>query len=381
MPLRLSVRKPIVAVVFLAMSAVACGSSDNTAYDRDSSWSGGADAPIVPRDAATLPDLAPDAIPAAADATDSSINIPDAPALAEAGAEAASPRLDVAPQAIDGTSADGTATEAGRQDHDATSAGVDAGAADIADAAAGQADALSDIPDAATGQADVPPDAADATFQPGPATAIILNNGNTNQYNLGDETWKVFYFDAVAGQIYVVSELSGIVRGYLGTSPSVSPTNYQIASDATSGALLLTAPASQRYYLAVGVSGGIASGSFQVADGGQPIPVGTTTLSLTPADAGDAYYVFRFPITAGHGYTLNLQGPSQPNIGLSAAPRPERSSIGEFSYGIWGVGGSLPFSNEAIPATSVADSTSGFYFVNIRIMAPITFTISIAESS
>jgi hypothetical protein len=249
-------------------------------------------------------------------------------------------------------------------------------------APAGQADAPSDSPDVVAGNADdAPLDSVDTAFQPGPATGIVVNSGNTAQYNLGDGTWKVFFFDAVAGQIYVVSELSGIVRGYLSTSLSVSPTNYQIATDLSSGALLLTAPTSQRYYLAVAVSGGGASGSFQVADGGQPIALGSTVLSLTPADAGDAYDVFRFPITTGHGYTLTLLGPSQPNIGLSVAPRPERSSLGEFSYGNWGVGGSLPFTNEEIKAAWVADSSSGFYFVNIRIVAPITFTITIAEIS
>jgi hypothetical protein len=368
MPTCPSVRKHIVTVAFLAMSA-ACGSSDNPSPKLDSGLVGG-DAPVVLRDAAvlrdtaTLSDLAPDAPPAPVDATDGAVKVPDAPALSEAGTEAGLPRLDLAPQTIDSNGLDATATEAGRQNLDTTSAGVDG--ADIVDAAADQADAPS-------------PDDADAPFQPGPATPIVVNSANTAQYNQGDGTWKVFYFEAEAGQIYVVSGLSGIVRGYLSTSPSVSPTNYQIATDTSSGTLLLTAPASQRYYLAVGVSGGGASGSFQVADGGKPIALGTTTLSLTPADAGDAYYVYRFPITTGHSYTLNLQGPSQPNIGLSVAPRPERSSLGEFSYSIWGKGGSLPFT-DAIPATSVADSTSGFYFVNIRIMASITFTISIAET-
>ena len=35
--------------------------------------------------------------------------------------------------------------------------------------------------------------------------------------------WKIFYFDAVAGQVYAVSGLSGITHGYVSTSPSVSP--------------------------------------------------------------------------------------------------------------------------------------------------------------
>jgi hypothetical protein len=326
LPVRTQMVAVAVVVAILAMSG-ACGSSDNQETN--------------------------DALP-----------VLDAPVSAEAGTDAALPRLDAAAQPVDGNLPDAAATEAGRPGLDTTSASAEA-SADFADAAAGQADG--------------PPDTADAPFQPGPATPIVVNSANTAQYNQGDGTWKMFYFDAEAGQLYVVSGLSGIVRGYLGTSPSVSPTSYQSATDPSSGTLLLTAPASQRYYLAVGVSGGGASGSFQVADGGKPLPLGTTTLSLTPADAGDAYHVFRFPITPGHGYTLNLQGPSQPGLGLSVAPRPERSSLGEFSYSIWGTGGGLPF-NETIAATSVADSTSGFYFVNLRITAPITFTISIAEA-
>jgi hypothetical protein len=101
---------------------------------------------------------------------------------------------------------------------------------------------------------------------------------------------------------------------------------------------------------------------------------------LGPADAGDAYLVFRFPITAGHGYVLNLVGPVQPNLGLSVAATPERSSLGEFSYGNWGLGGSLPFSDQQVTTAQVADSTCGFYFLNLRIMGAITFTLTIAEA-
>jgi hypothetical protein len=207
-----------------------------------------------------------------------------------------------------------------------------------------------------------------------------VNSSNTAEYNLADGTWKVFYFDAEAGQVYVISGLTGLSRGYLGTSPTVSPTNYQRVTDPDTGVLTLTAAAAQRYYVAVGVSGGGTGGSFQVADGGRLLALGATTLTLTAADAGDAYEVFRFPVTAGHGYLLNLTGPVQPNLGLSVAARPERSFRGEFSFSDWGVAGSLPFTNQEIKAANVATSTSGFYYVNIRVMAPITFTIQIAES-
>jgi hypothetical protein len=207
----------------------------------------------------------------------------------------------------------------------------------------------------------------------------VVNSSNTGTFNLADGTWKLFYFDTQAGQLYVVSGLSGNTRGYLGTSPSVSPDAYDKATDPVGGVLYFTAAAAQRYYLAVGVSGGGASGSFQVADGGRSLSLGQTILSLTPADAGDAYEVFRFPVTAGHGYILDLTGPVQPNLGLAVAARPERSTLGEFSYSDWGVGGSLPFNNQEIKAANVALSTSGFYYVNIRVSAPITFTIAITQ--
>ena len=234
---------------------------------------GGADAPT--RDSAALPEVAADTMPAAGETT---IETPDAPVSGEAGSEAGLPHLDLAPQTGDSSLLDGPGAEVGRPYIDATSANVDT-SVDGSTAPAGQADAPSDSPDVVAGNADdAPLDSVDTAFQPGPATGIVVNSGNTAQYNLGDGTWKVFFFDAVAGQIYVVSELSGIVRGYLSTSLSVSPTNYQIATDLSSGALLLTAPTSQRYYLAVAVSGGGASGSFQVADGGQPIALGSTVL-------------------------------------------------------------------------------------------------------
>jgi hypothetical protein len=390
---RLPARKQIVAVLFLA-TASACGSSETPSQKPDSGPAGGqADAPATTRDVAASPDLGSDVV-SPGDTSDGSTVRPDTPItaevqpdassradLAQPGLDLAQPSLDLARsdlvQVADGGLLDAQGTEASRSDAIAT--GGDA-RSDLPDGATAGADAISGGADVATTGADVPPFGADAAFQPGPATLIVVNSGNTAVYNLGDGTWKVFYFDAEAGQLYVVSGLGGITTGYLGTSPSVSPGQYDVATDPTTGVLYLTAATARRYYLAVGVSGGGASGSFQVADGGKPLALGTTTLSLTPVGTGYTHLIHRFPITAGRGYSLTLQGTSQSSIGLSVAPRPERSSSGEFSYSDWGVTGGLPFTNEEIPATSVANSTSGFYFVDVRISDPINLTIAIAET-
>jgi len=392
MPTRSSIRWQIVAAFSLALVS-ACGSSDT---GQDSGGGGAKDGPN--RDAAAGPDTLADA---PADMVDGWAGTPDATAAPEASAEL--PRLDLGrspdelptidlaginpdgpqPRLDLAASAEAGATEA--RSAEAPQPAVDSpsgadGAGDSGDdlGASGRDDTADAIPAA---EPDVPADAAEAPFDPGPATPIVVNSGNTGVYNLADGTWKVFYFDTEAGQMYVLSGLDGITRGYLGTSPSVSPSAYQMATDRASGTLLFTAATAGRYYLAVGVTGGGASGSFQVADGGKAIPLGTTTLSLTPADAGDGYYVYRFPISAGHGYSLTLQGLGQPELAFSVGPRPERSGMGGLSYSIWGVGGGLPFNNEEIPATSVADSTSGYYFIDFRITDPITFSIAITELS
>jgi hypothetical protein len=390
---RLPARKQIVAVLFLA-TASACGSSEPPSQKPDSGPAGGqADAPATTRDVAASPDLGADVV-SPGDTSDGSTVRPDTPItaevqpdasradLAQPGLDLAQPSLDLArpdlAQVADGGLLDAQGTEASRSDAIAT--GGDA-RSDSPDAATAGADAISGGADAATTDADAPAGGADAAFQPGPATPIVVNSGNTAVYSLGDGTWKVFYFDTEAGQMYVVSGLGGITTGYLGTSASVSPGQYDKATDATTGTLWLTAPTAQRYYLAVGVSGGMASGSFQVADAGKPLALGTTTLSLMPADAGDyTHFVYRFPVTAGHGYSLTLQGTSQSSIGLSVARSPERSSGGELSYSDWGITGGLPFTDEKIPATSVANSTSGFYFIDIRISASINFTITITQT-
>jgi hypothetical protein len=219
---------------------------------------------------------------------------------------------------------------------------------------------------------------ADAAFVPGPATPIVVNSGPTGDYNLPNGTWKVFYFDVVAGQMYAVAGLSATERGFVSTDPQVSPSNYQMVTDAT-GVLSFVAAAAQRTYVAVAATGGGVSGYFQVADGGIPVALGKTTLSLT-APHGDDTYVYRFPISAGHGYVMNLTGPAQPNVGIAVSPKATRSLGGQFSDSAWSVAGSLPFTNEAITPESVAMSYSGYYFFQIRVTGTITFTVDIAQS-
>jgi hypothetical protein len=295
MPTRLSARKQMVVFVLLGMAS-ACGSSD-TGQD-SGPGPAGKDGPN--RDAAVGPEVRADA---AADAVDAWAGPPDATVASEASAElprldlgtvaqdvstvdlagpdldGARARLDVGSAPADGGAADGPRGEAATSTVDSTPSGGDAAGDATRDLGGSGND---DTADSAPAEPDAPANAPEAPFDPGPATPIAVNSGNTGVYNLADGTWKVFYFDTEAGQIYVVSGLAGITRGYLDASPSVSPSTYKMATDETSGTLLLTTTTAQRYYLAVGVKGGGASGSFQVADGGKPIPLGTTPSASRP---------------------------------------------------------------------------------------------------
>jgi len=218
------------------------------------------------------------------------------------------------------------------------------------------------------------------SFSPGPATPIVINSSNTGVYSLGDGTWEVFYFDAVAGQLYCISDLSGIVRGYVSTSPSVSPTLYQYATTGVDGTLAFTAATAQRYYIAVGVSGGWASGRFQVADGGALLSIGANTVTLA-APGGESTTFFRFPVSAGHSYSLSVTGQATTSVGLGLSPRAERASNGQFSAPLRGVSGPLPFSDEIIPDTSVALSYSGYYFLFLRVYEAMTVTVTLTQTS
>jgi hypothetical protein len=374
--MRLQQRHGRFLVTFALVSAAAgCGSSSDKLPDSAVS----PDSLAVPADTrAAAPDglsasdilVTSDSATIGADAATAKDTAVDSVAV---GIDGPAEGIDGSKLALDGWDGwdgwDGAASEAGGGTIDTSPSRLDAGtgAAD----AVGQADAPSDV-DAG------PAEIADAGFVPGPATAALVNAGMAGQFSLADGTWKIFYFDAVAGQVYAVSGLSGITRGYVSTSPSVSPSNYQFVTNAD-GNLSFTAAAAQRYYIAAAVSGGGASGSFQVADGGTLVALGSTVVALTAPD-GDNSYFYRFPITAGHGYTFAATGPSQPSVKIAVGPRAERSSNGQLSGSIWGVGGSLPFTGYDIPAVSVATSYSGFYFFYINVTTAMTITVTIAEA-
>lgn len=230
----------------------------------------------------------------------------------------------------------------------------------------------------AAGQQDggVWPDAS--TYNPGPPVQIMVNSGATAKISVSDGQWQLFYFEAEAGQVYSISSISGSVRGYVSTSPAVSASNYQFVTDAEEGDVAFVAPATQRYYIAVVAKGGGVTGSFQVADGGRLLTLGSTSLTLT-APSGEAYWFFRFPVTAGHSYLISVEGAIQPNTGLAVAPRPERMSNGQLAYSIWGLGGSLPFLDQEIPATSVAASNSGFYFFYVYVRGTMNLIITLEQ--
>jgi hypothetical protein len=303
-----------------------------------------------------------------ADAAADAAVTPDAATTSDGGippAEAAAPGTDAAVPEAGGTDAaqpDATAPDASQAD----AAVSDASQSDVAAPDASQSDAA--VSDAQSDQ--------DA-FNPGPATAVQVNASNTSTYNLANGQWKVFYFDAVAGQTYSISELGGIVHGYVSTSPSVSPTTHDLETDAN-GRLAFVAPATVRYYIAIAVSGGGASGSFQVADGGQLLGLGANAATLA-APTGDDYHFFRFPIAAGSSYSLTVTGTATSSVGLGISPRAERASNGQFSYPLMGQSGPLPI-DAAIPVTSVADSYSGYYYLFLRISAAITPTITVTKN-
>ena len=365
MRLQLRLRRSLVAFA-LVLAAGGCGSSSDKVPDSSvfpDAASVAVDTRVVAPDGPSASDafVTSDTAPSGADAATTKDTVKDTVA------DTAMAGLDGPAQGIDGStpSLDGSASEAGGGTVDSSPSKLDAGTPDTGGHSDGPANAAADV--------------ADAGFVPGPATAALVNAGSAGQFNLPDGTWKVFYFDAVAGQVYAVSGLSGIVHGYVSTSASVSPSNYQYVTN-TDGNLSFTAAAAQRYYIAVAVSGGGVSGSFQVADGGSLVALGSTVLALTAPD-GDNTYFYRFPITTGHGYTFAATGPSQPSVKIAVAPRAERSSNGQLSYSIWGVGGSLPFTGYDIPAVSVATSYSGFYFFYINVTTAMTITVTITEAS
>jgi hypothetical protein len=241
------------------------------------------------------------------------------------------------------------------------------------------ADASADVlaADLGPNAKDANPDQSTDTFDPGPVVPLVVNSGPTASYNLPNGTWKVFSFEAEANQVYSISGLGGGINGYLGPTATVSPTNYQNKTNAD-GVLSFVAPAAQTYFLAVAAQGVGASGSFQVADGGRLLAMGKQTFSLT-APTGDDYAFFHFPISAGHAYSVQLEGQSTTSVGLGLSPRAERAFNRQFSYPLRGVSGPLPMT-ESIPSTSAAESTSGFYYLFIRLSAAMSISITVTQT-
>jgi len=350
---------PLAALALFALVA-SCGSSSGEQPGQDSS-----PPPDSPSTKVDLPVVADGPPPADAPSTadiavaglDAGVSTETAVEVGATGDDGAAPQGEVATARTDGAT-----SEVG--DLDSLASNPDGGAP-----ALDSGTAVSD------GALDVAPDG----FVPAPAVPIVVNSGDTGVYNQADGTWKVFYFDAVAGQLYCISDLSGAVRGYVGTSPAVSPESYQFVTGAE-GTLAFTATAAQRYYIAVAASGGGQSGYFQVADGGQLLALGANALTLAAPNLDDTYF-FRFPISAGHGYSITATGPSTPAVGLSVSAFAERASNGQFSKGLWSTSGPLPITNEAIPATSVDQSYSGFYYFFIRVTAAMSLTVTLVQTS
>jgi hypothetical protein len=350
-----------VLLSFAALGAVlGCGSSNSKEADASAPDLALATPDLRPT---TMDSSAPDAWLSPDSATDS-LAIPDVNVVSDASVTSDLPSSpDLSSPDLAAAGADRSAADLGVADQGGADTGSkDTGGAEVGGDAADSEDAASP---------------ADAAFDPGPTVPIVVNSGNTATFNLGDGKWQRFSFPAEAGQIYAISELSGMERGYVSAQATVSPTSFTYQTDATTGRLTFTTSAAGTYYIAVAVVGGGASGSFQVADGGKLLALGATSLTLTAPNAED-FYFFRFPVGSGKGYHLKVTGPVQPNVGLAVSARAERSNYGEFAYSDFGIGGSLPF-DEDITADKVAASLSGYYYFYLNLHGDMTLTVTISE--
>jgi hypothetical protein len=218
--------------------------------------------------------------------------------------------------------------------------------------------------------------AAVDAFVPSPVEPLVVNSGNTAAYSLAEGTWKVFSFDTIADHLYCVSGLGSGAVGYVGTSPSVSPTEY-VEKTNDKGFLSLSPYANGTYYIAVVAGGGSASGSFQVADGGELITSGDNPVTLTAPDGGDSYRFFRFTIAPGHSYSVSVTGEAKNPVGLGLSPRADRASDGLFAFPLSSTTGPLPIIDAPIPLESAAASLSRFYFLFLRVQETVSLTITV----
>jgi hypothetical protein len=228
---------------------------------------------------------------------------------------------------------------------------------------------------------DLPVDESTAdAFVPGPVEPLVVNSGNTAKYDLVEGTWKVFSFDTLAGHFYCVGTLDAAVDAYLGSSPSVSPSEYMEKTNYLR-ALNFTSYSGGKYYIAVAPTGGAASGAFQVADGGDLLELGENTVTLSAPDGGDGMHVYNFSIAPGHTYTISVAGETKQPVTLSLSPVADRSTTGEFDLPFSTRTSVLPIADEPIPLESAVKSTSRLYFFSVRVKEAVTLTLTITLAS
>jgi hypothetical protein len=216
-------------------------------------------------------------------------------------------------------------------------------------------------------------------FVPGPVEPLVVNSGNTAAYSLADGAWKVFSFDTVAGHFYCVGALGAGVDAYVGLSSSVSPSDYLEKTNYLR-ALNFTSYSGGKYYIAVVANGGRASGSFQIADGGDLLALGENTVNLTAPDGDNAYF-FNFSIAPGHTYAISVAGDAKKPVSLGLSPLADRSTDGQFASPLSTKTSVLPITDEPISLESVVASTSRLYFFYVRVKEAVSLTITVTLSS
>jgi hypothetical protein len=239
-------------------------------------------------------------------------------------------------------------------------------------------DALARGRDVAEDEASGEGNTADA-FVPGPVEPLVVGSGNSANYDLAPGTWKVFSFATVAEHLYCISGLGSDVVGYLGSSSSVSPTNY-VDKTNSNGILAISEYSNGERYIAVAASANAASGSFQVADGGELLTVGENTVDFTPTGQ-DNYRVFRFTVAPGHNYAFSVTGEAKGPVGLGLSPKAERTIGGQIAFPFSETSGPLPINAPPIPFESTVESYTRFYFAFLKVQETVSLTITITLAS
>lgn len=216
-------------------------------------------------------------------------------------------------------------------------------------------------------------------FVPGPVEPLVVNSGNTAKYDLADGAWKVFSFDTVQGHFYCLGVLADGVDAYLSQSPTVSPTDYNEKTNYLR-ALNFTSNSGGKYYVAVGANGASASGSFQIAEGGNLLEVGENTLELT-APKGDDFTFYNFSVAPGHSYSISVTGNAKNPVSLGLSPFADRSTAGQFAFPLSTKTSALPITEEPVPLESVAKSSSRLYFLYLRVKEAVSLTVKIDLAS